>query len=231
MFSKIVTSALFAGFAAGLIAGLLQLNLMQPVLLHAELYETGQLVHFGGPGNVPAAQETGGFNLTRDGLSILFVALAYTGFAFLLVAAMAAASDRGATINARTGLIWGLAGFIAFQLAPGAGLPPEVPGAAAAEMGARQLWWFSTIAATALALAMIAFGRNPLVLVAAVVLLLAPHVIGAPHPDAFAGTAPPELAGLFAARSLAVALAGWALLGMFAGYFWSRAEAEVEAAA
>ncbi|MFP3548422.1 CbtA family protein, partial [Rhizobium sp. SIMBA_035] len=48
MLTRILTSALFAGAAAGLIVALLQLFFVQPVLLHAELYETGALVHFGG---------------------------------------------------------------------------------------------------------------------------------------------------------------------------------------
>lgn len=47
MLSKLLVSALFAGAAAGLIAGLLQLVFVQPVLLHAELYENGTLAHFG----------------------------------------------------------------------------------------------------------------------------------------------------------------------------------------
>ena len=70
MFQKILTSALFAGFCAGLIAGLLQLVFVQPVLLHAELYEAGKLVHFG-PGAVAAAvsadQDAGGIRVLGFG--------------------------------------------------------------------------------------------------------------------------------------------------------------------
>ena len=43
---KSVSSALIAGAVAGLIAALLQLWLVQPVLLHAELYEGGERTHF-----------------------------------------------------------------------------------------------------------------------------------------------------------------------------------------
>ena len=51
MFSRILTSAVFAGAAAGLIAALLQLFFVQPVLLHAELYESGAaLLHKSGDG-------------------------------------------------------------------------------------------------------------------------------------------------------------------------------------
>ena len=137
MYSRILTSALFAGAAAGLIAALLQLVFVQPVLLHAELYETGELVHFGGTA-VSAHPELPGFDLMRDGLSIVFTMLTYTGYTLVMVALMSLAEGRGAEINARTGLIWGIAGFIAFHLAPGFTLAPEVPGVAAADVADRQ---------------------------------------------------------------------------------------------
>lgn len=221
MFQKILTSALLAGFCAGLLAALLQLTFVQPVLLHAEFYESGDLVHFGAEA-VSAHPELPGIDLTRDGLSLLFSALIYVGYALLLVAAMGMASERGFEINARSGIIWGIAGFVAFHFAPAVSLPPEVPGVAAADVSERQIWWWATATATVIALALIAFGRNWAMWAVAVVLLLAPHVIGAPHPDEFAGPVPPELAALFASRTLGTGFAAWALLGLFAGYFWSR---------
>jgi predicted cobalt transporter CbtA len=65
----------------------------------------------------------------------------------------------------------------------------------------------------------------------AVILLLAPHIIGAPEPDSFAGPVPPEIAALFAARALGVGLASWVLLGAFAGYFWQREGTHADASA
>ncbi|WP_297776446.1 CbtA family protein [uncultured Roseovarius sp.] len=221
MFSKIVTSALFAGFCAGLIAALLQLVFVQPVLLHAELYEGGDLVHFGAEA-VSAHPDLPGLDPVRDGLSLLFSALIYVGYALILVAAMGMAADRGHAINARNGLIWGIAGFVAFQFAPALSLPPEVPGVAAADVAERQIWWWATVAATAIALALIAFGRNWVLWTVAILLMLTPHLIGAPHPDELSGPVPPEIAALFAARALGVGFAAWALLGLFAGYFWQR---------
>ncbi len=222
MFYRILVSALFAGFLTGLIAALLQLVFVQPVLLHAELYEGGTLNHFGDGGADAAAVAVPGVDLERDGLSVLFTTLTYTGFAFLLAAAMALAEDRGFRITVRQGLVWGVAGFLAFQLAPAFGIPPELPGSAAAEIGPRQVWWFGTVGATAAGLALIAFARTWALRGVAALLLLAPHLIGAPHPDEFIGPAPPELAGLFAARALGVGLAAWSLLGLFAAFFWVR---------
>ncbi|MBL4785463.1 MAG: CbtA family protein [Cohaesibacteraceae bacterium] len=250
MFMRILSSALFAGCAAGILAALLQLYFVQPVLLHAELYEGGELVHsFSQPTTghhdlastveastphdhdntdpvsasaVSANPDTDGFDLARDGLSMAFTILVYCGYSFILVALMAVANGKGITITARQGLVWGVAGFIAVHFAPAFSLPPEVPGTAAAEVAVRQVWWFSTVAATAAALWLIAFGKSHLPWGVAIILLLAPHVIGAPHPDIFTGPVPPEIAAQFASKALGVGLAAWTLLGLFAAWFWQR---------
>ncbi len=223
MLYRLVTSALFAGFAAGLIAALLQLAFVQPHLLHAEMFESGALTH-----SVTAGSLTHGpayeFDAMRDVLSVLFSALIYVGYGLMLVAGMAFASERGHVITARSGIIWGLAGFIAVHFAPAIGLPPELPGSSAADVGARQIWWFSTVGATALALWLIAFGRSMISWGVAAVLLAAPHIIGAPHPEKFHGGVPPELAGLFASNAMGVGMAAWVVLGLLAAHFWNQEE-------
>lgn len=222
MITRLLTSALFAGAAAGLIAALLQLVFVQPVLLHAELYESGALVHFGGPVDTPAVQDAGGFDAVRDGLSIVFTMLVYTAYAMVLVALMSVAETRGARIDGRSGLIWGIAGFVAVHLAPGFSLAPEVPGVAAADITARQVWWFATVASAAIALWLIAFARSWALWGVASVLLLAPHLYGAPQPESFTGPVPTEIGALFATRALGTGLAAWVMVGGFAGLFWSR---------
>ena len=223
MFRRIVTSALLAGAAAGVIAAVLQLVFVQPILLQAEAFEAGGHAHAAGHAEVPHAHpETGGAGPMRDLLSVLFKLLIYCGYALILVPAMAIAGDRGARIDGRTGLIWGIAGFVAVHLAPGFGLAPEVPGVSAADLLARQIWWAVTVAMTAVALWLIAFERGWIAWGAAIVLLLAPHLYGAPVPDTMTGTAPTEIGALFAARALGVGLAAWVMLGGFAGFFWSR---------
>lgn len=222
MFTRLLTSALFAGASAGLIAALLQLVFVQPVLLHAELYEGGDLVHFGSASTVSAIQDLGGVDPLRDGLSIVFTMLIYSAYAMVLVALMSVAEERGAAINARTGFVWGLAGFVAMHLAPGFSLAPEVPGVAAADVGARQIWWFATVGMAAIAMGLIGFGKNWVAWIGAAALLMAPHLYGAPEPDVFTGPVPTEIGALFAARALGVGMAAWALLGACSGYVWSR---------
>jgi cobalt transporter subunit CbtA len=248
MLKRLGTSAVFAGFAAGLIAALLQLLFVVPVILEAELYETGTLVHFGtAAGHDQTAGEAGhdhaeteadhdhaeteaghdhaapvGGDVNRHLLTVLATTATYIGFGLLMTAAFALAERRGHAVTARAGLVWGLCGFLAVQLLPAAGLAPELPGAAAADLTARQVWWAGTALASAAGLAAIAFGRGWPVWVPAVLLILAPHLVGAPHPEVLAGVVPPELSAEFAGRALAIAAAGWAMLGLFAGHFWQR---------
>lgn len=231
MYARLLISALFAGAAAGLIAGILQLVFVQPVLLHAELYESGSLVHFGAEKASTAHPDLPGLDIMRDGLSLVFTMLTYTGYALIMLAMMGIAEDRGSTIDGRTGILWGIAGFVAFHLAPGFTLAPEVPGVAAADVAARQVWWFATAGAAGAALWLIAFGKGWAMWGGATVLLLAPHIVGAPEPDVFTGPVPTEIGALFAARAFGVGLAAWVLLGCFAGYFWQREGAHADATA
>ncbi len=215
MFQKIAVSALIAGFGAGLLAALLQFVFVQPLLLHAELFERDPSTAL-----TLVTVPRGPIDLAREGLNVVFSALVYTGYAFILLAAMVWAEDRGQPIAPRSGMLWGIAGFITMHLAPAFGLAPDMPGLNGADVEARQIWWYGTAACTGVALWLIAFGQSWAMWGAAVVLLAAPHLIGAPLPDTLTQTAPPELAASFAARTLGVALAVWTTLGLLLGAVW-----------
>ena len=225
MTKHLVSSAVFAGLAAGLCAAVLQLLFVTPLLLEGELFETGARMHFAAGGGAPES-EAGNVSLAgepmRHILTLAMDLVTYTGFAMLMVAGFALAARRGIRVTPRSGLVWGLAGFLAIQLAPAVGLPPELPGTTAADLAARQIWWLATAAATVAGLALIAFGGDlPKGLIGAALILL-PQMIGAPHLDSYLGIAPPELSAHFATASLGVAAAGWAILGLVAAYFWSK---------
>ncbi|MGB7271275.1 MAG: CbtA family protein, partial [Albidovulum sp.] len=66
MIQRMVTSALFAGCAAGLFAALLHFAFVQEYILLGEKYETGALVHFGGASDAPAPE---GHDHSDDGHS------------------------------------------------------------------------------------------------------------------------------------------------------------------
>ena len=232
MLKPLLASALFAGLIAGLFAAALQQVFLVPLIAEAELYESGTLIHFGGAEQAAhgaeashehAAAEEG--SLSRSLMTVLMTVLTTCGFGLMLVAGFALAERMHLTrIDLRSGLLFGLAGFAATQLLPSMGLSPELPGAAAAELSQRQLWWLVTVAGTLVGTALLAWG-NPATKIAGAVMIAAPHIYGAPHPHEFYGVVPPELSALFAARVLAVGALGWAALGALAGHFWSRESA------
>ena len=250
MINRMVTSALFAGFAAGLFAALLHFSFVQPKILLGEEYESGAAVRFAGVATadqddmvpvagtaepVPANEADHDHDahdhadesspLQRNALTVVFHTLLYCSYALILVAGFALAERRGRRVTALEGLLWGIAGFVAVQLAPAMGLEPELPGTLAAPLLDRQIWWGATALCSAAALAMIGYGRTLLWIAAASVLLALPHIIGAPELETFSGVVPPEVAASYAARSLGLGLASWALLGWLAGWFWDGNQA------
>jgi len=251
MLQRIFASALGAGVAVGLIVAVLQHVALVPLILEAEKYEDGRLtvqhkhaqalpadigaqVAIALPAVIGSAQAhddhpaAAAMPEEDSAWRAVFTFIATTatavGFALLLVGAYALS---GRQVDTREGLLWGMTGFAAFALAPAFGLPPELPGSVAAELTLRQVWWVATMAATVTGIGLLVFMPRALLprawaIALAVVLLVAPHLIGAPHPHDGAGLVPPELAATFAARSLGVNAVLWGLLGLATGALYAR---------
>lgn len=226
MLTRVMSVGLLAGFLAGLLIALLQQVTTTPLILQAETSEARADAApsvTSSPKAHDHADHDHGWK-PADGLPRFFYTSVATiatavGVAFLLLAGMIFAGDP---IDERRALTWALAGFVATGLAPSAGLAPELPGSGAGELVARQLWWVGTAVATAVSLWGFLRAKNPLLRLGAVVLLLAPHVIGAPHPHAFESKVPAEVAAQFAALSLVVQGLLWALAGIAVGLLWPR---------
>jgi cobalt transporter subunit CbtA len=141
------------------------------------------------------------------------------GFALILLAAMLLAGEE---ITPMRALAWAACGFAATGLATGLGLAPELPGSAGAALDERQIWWIATAFATAFGLYLMLRATLLWTRLAGLVLLLSPHVIGAPQPQSYISTAPAELAAQFTASSLVVHAALWVIVGISVGFFWTR---------
>ncbi len=228
--------ALLAGLSAGLVDWGLHMLGTTPLILEAEVYEAGA---------EPAATEptvaTDGHDhehdaeawapadgWERNAFTLGANLVTGVGFAFLLTAAIV---FFGKGADWRRGLVWGLAGFACFTLAPSIGLPPELPGTEAAPLGERQLWWIGTVVATAAGLFAAAKLRNVYGYAIAVVLIAAPHIIGAPQPETPGALAPEELEHKFILVAIATSLVFWLVLGALTGAFFKRYAADAEAAA
>jgi len=240
VFKTIVFSAFGAGLAVCVVVSAVQLVTTEPLILHAEEFEVGagegydQGAHPEGIGAVATevhVYEAGEAHVhdgeewrPADG----FERVAYTMLANLVIAfavsltLLGGMALNGNPIDARSGLLWGAAGFVALSLLPALGLPPELPGTPAADIVARQVWWLGAAPASAAGIALIAFSRHWAAKAAGVALLVAPHIIGAPAPPSHDVPYPGALAGEFVIASLVVSALLWLLSGLAAGWLHQR---------
>ncbi len=227
LFRTILFVAALAGIGTGVVVAAIHLFTTVPLIVQAETFEGSApeeaAPHEHAPGTAEHSHGEDEWapadGIERNGLTVLFTVLTGFGFALLLVAA---SELTGGLTGWRQGLLWGLAGFAAFTLAPGLGLPPELPAMPAADVAARQMWWIGTAAATAAGLALVVFGRSPLFAVLGIALILAPQLIGAPQPDSYETPIPEALHHSFVVASVTVSLIFWVLLGGLAGWLRPR---------
>ena len=220
----IVVSALWSGLWAGLLLTAVQCVQVMPTLLQAEVYEEKAAIasHTSADSGIdqPNQQEEEIWQPRNGWERTFFTALANVslgvGFALLLGAA---STFRGGIGNWPSGLLWGLAGYTIFFAAPSLGLPPEVPGTEAANLKDRQLWWLMAVFDTAIGLWLLFFSKTGLNKLFGGVLLISPHLIGAPQPDMHSSAAPAELENTFIVATSAANALFWLALGSLMGLF------------
>lgn len=190
LFRRIIVSALLLGVLTGLLMSIVQYAGVTPIIIAAEQYEAPEghgHDHGTTEGEQAWAPADGAERSFYTALSNVFAGI---GFSALLLALMAQFQLQGlASLTPIKGLGWGLAGFAAFFVAPGLGLPPEIPGHEAAAIEYRQSWWLLAVATAAIGIALIVFAK-PRFKVLGLALLVVPHLIGAPHPQGPAFTHP-----------------------------------------
>jgi cobalt transporter subunit CbtA len=228
MFKRIAQTAGFTGLLAALLLTLQQSFWVAPLILQAETWEKPAAVqaheHAEGTaaGHVHDAEawepENGWQRVLSTTGGNLVVAV---GFALML----AALYTLRAPASAREGVLWGLAGYAVFVVAPTLGLPPELPGTVAADLTQRQIWWVSTAASTAVGLALIVFARHWLLKALGAVILMVPHLVGAPQPAVHSALAPEALQTQFKLASLLTNAAFWVALGWISAWLFRRSEA------
>jgi len=226
MIMRIARTAGFSGLLAALLLTLLQSFWVAPLILEAETYESAAPVaehHEHGAEGAAAHEHSAESWSPEDGWQRVLSTtggnlVVAVGFALILVALYSLREPK----RAATGALWGLAGFAVFCLAPTLGLPPELPGTAAADLGQRQAWWIGTASATALGLALLVFARHWLVKALGAVLLVLPHVIGAPQPEVHQSLAPEALEAQFKVASWLTNAAFWLALGLFSAWLYRR---------
>ena len=206
MITRTLLTGLLAGLAAGAVLTLLYIGKIQPLLLAAEAYEQGVDSALSAP-------------FMRFFDTFLFNILNGVGFGLLMAALLVM---RGRPAGVGPGVLWGAAGFAVFVLAPAVGLPPELPGSIKAPLEERQVWWLLTAAATAGGIGLLVLQARRMWKGVGILLILLPHIVGAPQTDVYGGTLPAELAGVYVGVSIGTMALFWVVLGGVAGWCHDR---------
>lgn len=243
MIGKILLAALVAGMLAGLALAGIQYVRTTPLIAQSEVYEKASKA----AAPVVAAEaskcveKTPGMKMCpEDGPAEWKPAEGFQRTMFTTVVSLIAGGGLatllagvslllGVPITRANGMIWGLAAFLSVVVAPSVGLPAEPPGMPIADLLQRQIWWLGTIAATASAIYLIVLRPEAWAKIAGVVLIAAPHIIGAPQAPDTPTTVPPVLAAEFATNSIAAAAIFWVLTGLLLGLAFDRLKMPAQA--
>jgi cobalt transporter subunit CbtA len=218
-FRELLAAALWTGLLAGLLLTAIQQIQVIPTLLQAEVYEE-QAAAIAKPDNSHEQHEWQPENgWERTAFTTAANISLGVGFALLIGAVMC---TRGRPGNWRIGLLWGLAGYLTFFVAPSLGLPPEVPGTTAAKLTDRQSWWLITVLDTGFGLSLLAFAKTRTNQFFGAVLLVSPHLIGAPQPEVHGSAAPAELAQSFLTATAIANAVFWLAIGGLMGLLYKK---------
>jgi cobalt transporter subunit CbtA len=233
LFRSIVLSAMVVGFVVGAAITVVQFFSTVPLIQRAEVYERDDTKAAAKPdlaAHEHAAHDHADHEhdsaawepkdgLQRNSFTVAANILTAIGFALLLAGIYVL---RGYPVTWHEGLLWGLAGFAVFTLAPGLGLPPELPGVPAAPLEARQIWWVATAAATASGLGLLVLRRSVWAAALGFALIVLPHVIGAPQLAETHTDVPAALSQQFVVAVTLTSLLFWLLLGSLTSIAYRR---------
>lgn len=236
MVRETLLAAIVAGLVAALVFTVVQSVWVTPLILQGEVYEDAAEA-------APHSHEeeaAGGHHhdenewKPEDGWQrTLFTfganLLMGVGYGFVLVALYLLWREPR---NILTSALYGVAGFLVFFGAPALGLPPELPGTAAAELSIRQEWWAMTAVATAVGLFLVFSHSRWSMRILGIAIVVAPHFVPAPHPVVESSLAPAELQSQFRVATTVCNAVFWLALGVASGVAFrklvtsgSRAEA------
>ena len=225
MFRNLFLAALVAALCAGLATSAFQAWRVTPLIFAAESFEGTETHDHGDAATTEdhAAAESHSHGddewapqdgLERTTFTLVSNLLMAAGYA-LIIGAVSVFFNLPVTFA--NGLLWGVAGFAAFTLAPALGLPPGMPGMPVAETLPRQIWWFTAAIGTGAAFVLVAKVRAPWALALAVALILLPQLIPAPQaPDDPTGV-PPRMTAEFVSAVLYNGALFWVVLGLAFG--------------
>lgn len=224
MLRSILTAALLAGTIAGVLFTGIQQFQVTPLILEAEKYELVSTEDASAQHDADEHQHDEGWipgaGTERLSFTLLANVLGGIGFALLLVTGITLSGHKGWA----KGLLWGLAGYAVFFLAPSLGLHPKLPGTISAALQERQIWWLATVATSATGLALLVFARGILLKGTGILFIIIPHVVGAPLPPAGEELVSAQMSRDFIVASGVANAFFWLILGVLSGYLMRKTD-------
>ena len=222
MIHRILAAAIAAGLLAAVLISVVEVYTTTPLILEAERYESAgqsnvrpdKIGHSHDGQDWPSEE-----GLKRFLNTVIVNAALGVSFALLVIVGLTFGGKKTDVVK---GLLLAFGGFTAFTLSPALGLPPELPGMPTPDLQLRQVWWLCTVILSIGGLVCIFATRTRLYKVLGVVLLIAPHVWGAPHAATHDSLVPATLAAEFAAASIVVNALVWVLIGTFSPIFFNQ---------
>jgi cobalt transporter subunit CbtA len=210
-----VSTALLAGFLAGLCLFVIQRSSTQPLIRSAETYEKAS--------SLESRSDAFAMEPLRSISTFLGDVFLAVGFGLIVTGIYTACGSGGWKL----GLLVGLAGFVTFHLAPAVVVPPAVPGMEVAPLALRQTAWLVAVASAVTGIILF-FYLSGLARLSGLLILVLPGVVFRfLVPLAAPSTPLPSLALIdraFVTRTLGVMLVFWLILGTLSGYLFARAQ-------
>lgn len=237
-FKRIFAAAALAGIISGsLLTGIQQIQIY-PIIQQAEVFEqvastqtTNSHVHAHNQSQDNASHEAhaedwqpqNGYERT------FFTALANItlaiGFGLILAAIFILSEGLFNQVNHKTsdwkvGLLWGLAGYIVFFVAPSLSLPPELPGTESAPLNNRQFQWLLIVSLTASGLLLLILANKSIYRILGLILLISPHLNGVSQLHQHVSLAMTDLSNYFFQATLLANALFWLCLGALTIQFY-----------
>lgn len=219
MIARALLATIFVGLFTGLFMSVVQQWRVVPLIIAAEKFE-GEAGHehsaidsnlaLVSPAHADEVKvDSADTGFSRFGGTILSNLVTYSGFALVLFGMSAL---LGKPVSPANALVWAACCWLSFHFLPAIGLPPELPGFPAGDLQARQIWWVATVVLSGAGLAILAFKAGPMFQTFGVILIVIPHVFGAPQPSDITSALPAFYAAEYAVAALAASLISWLVL-------------------
>lgn len=219
MFKNLLLVGLLAGVLSGSLLTLLQVFTVIPVIHQAEQYEN-QFPASQGEEDAHGHIDDGGKdwkpNEGWERLGFTWLANVAIGSGFGLIMAGLMSLHRPKTwLQA---ILFGLAGYYAFFLAPAFLLPPELPGSDSPDLKTRQAIWIFTVVISAIGIALLSFTTKPWLRLLGLIGLVSPFIIFSPQDVHYLAPVPSDLIERFTWLTVLTNAIHWLIIG--ASSYW-----------